>query len=148
MGGLTLKVDDHQVQATFRRLIAAGAGPETTPALSEVLYSGVMDNFEAQGRPTKWKPLSAATLARTGPHAILQLTGVHLRGRITRRSGSKEAEVGVNWVAAAIHQFGGKAGRGRKVTIPARPDFVVTEDMKQELIATMDDKLQGAAGGH
>ena len=29
---------------------------------------------------------------------------------------------------AAIHQFGGKAGRGRKVTIPARPFLPVKSD--------------------
>jgi len=148
MAGITLQVDDHEVRACFRRLMDAGAGPSVTPVLSEVLYSGVMDNFEAEGRPKKWQPLSPVTLGLTGPHAILQRTGSHLRSRITRSSGSKFAEVGINWVAAAIHQFGGKAGRGRKVTIPARPYFVVTDDMNRELIATMEEALQEAADGH
>lgn len=34
--------------------------------------------------------------------------------------------IGSPMVYAAIHQFGGKAGRGRKVTIPARPFLPVT----------------------
>lgn len=42
--------------------------------------------------------------------------------------------VGTNWMAsdiksgAAIHQFGGQAGRGKKVTIPARPFLGISAD--------------------
>ena len=42
-------------------------------------------------------------------------------------------EVGTNWMAskikggAAIHQFGGNAGKGRKVKIPARPFLPIRE---------------------
>ena len=34
--------------------------------------------------------------------------------------------IGNSAIYAAIHQFGGQAGRGRKVTIPARPFLPIT----------------------
>ncbi|TSA12012.1 MAG: phage virion morphogenesis protein, partial [Deltaproteobacteria bacterium] len=36
--------------------------------------------------------------------------------------------IGTNVIYAAIHQFGGKAGRGRKVTIPARPYLMFQDE--------------------
>jgi phage gpG-like protein len=40
---------------------------------------------------------------------------------VTFRADGQSVEVGSNLVYARIHQLGGKAGRGRKVTIAARP---------------------------
>ena len=42
---------------------------------------------------------------------------------------------------AAIHQFGGKAGRGRKVTIPARPYLGINAEDREEAIRTMKDHM-------
>ena len=48
---------------------------------------------------------------------------------------------------AAIQQFGGKAGRGHKVTIPARPFLPVRQDgslypqEQAEIIAAIKDML-------
>jgi len=41
--------------------------------------------------------------------------------------------VGASPVYALIHQMGGKAGRGRKVTIPARP-YLGLSDNERELL--------------
>jgi phage virion morphogenesis protein len=144
-GGLTFSVDDRQARELFKKLLEAGHGADVTRPLAEAMLSDTLDTFEAQGRPEKWKPLSPATLLRTGPHAILQQTGSHLRDRITPGWSDSEASIGVQWVAAAIHQFGGKAGRGKKVNIPARPYLVETETMIGELVATMEEVLGRAA---
>ena len=51
-----------------------------------------------------------------------------LRNSITYRLlGASGVEVGSNVAYAALHQFGGQAGRGKKVTIPARP-FLATRE--------------------
>jgi phage virion morphogenesis protein len=42
-------------------------------------------------------------------------------------------EVGSNMVYSLIHHFGGKAGRKRKVTIPARPFLGVSEQEKAKI---------------
>ena len=50
--------------------------------------------------------------------------------RIGYRAGSDLVQIGTNPAAhdyAAIQQFGGQAGRGRKVRIPARP-FMLLQD--------------------
>jgi phage virion morphogenesis protein len=45
--------------------------------------------------------------------------------------------VGTNLVYAAIHQFGGRAGRGMKVRIPARPFLGLTEEDRREAEALL-----------
>ncbi|MCX8018204.1 MAG: phage virion morphogenesis protein, partial [Rhodocyclaceae bacterium] len=64
---------------------------------------------------------------KKGRGGILYQTG-DLSESIASRFGRTFAEVGVSGRIpyAAIHQFGGKAGRGRKVTIPARPFLPAT----------------------
>ncbi|MDK4527298.1 phage virion morphogenesis protein, partial [Kingella kingae] len=42
-------------------------------------------------------------------------------------------------VYAAIHNFGGMAGRNRKVAIPARPFLILTNDDKQDLMNDVQD---------
>lgn len=73
-----------------------------------------------------------------GGLAILQDTGV-LRGSIRVYSDKSSVTIGAARVMtkagspleyAAIHQFGGMAGRGKKVRIPARPFIPVNADGK------------------
>lgn len=53
---------------------------------------------------------------------------------ITSEYDNNSAVVGTNEPYAAIHQFGGKAGLGRKVQINARPFLVLTEQDEQDLL--------------
>ena len=78
----------------------------------------------------------AARRKLEGGLAILQDTGV-LRGSIRVYSDSDSVTIGAARVKtkagtpmeyAAIHQFGGMAGRNRKVRIPARPFLPVDRD--------------------
>jgi phage virion morphogenesis protein len=54
--------------------------------------------------------------------------------------------LGVNKVYAAIHHFGGPAGRGRKVTIPPRPYLGLSEADREEIRAILNDYLAAAGG--
>lgn len=77
---------------------------------------------------------------------ILQKSG-RLRNSITARSTATEVTVGTNLPYAAIHQFGGKAGRGRKVKIPARPYLPITGntlrgDVMAEILKYLGDKAE------
>jgi len=98
-------------------------------AISAQLFSQTQQNFRAQGRP-RWSALSATTVKN------YQRLGISTAG-LLRRSDSLYDSVQhsstVNSATisagsgnqsrayAAIQQYGGKAGRGRKVKIPARP---------------------------
>lgn len=82
---------------------------------------------------------------------ILQHTG-QLAASVSTDYDSTQAVIGSNKVYAAIHQFGGEAGRGRKVEIPARPYLPITTDGKlqpvarEEVLDTILRHLKTAAG--
>jgi len=103
-----------------------------------IMADAVEENFERQGRP-RWKPLKESTIRQREkqgywPGKILQQTG-RLASSIESRYDKTTASVqvgGSNFPYAAIHQFGGKAGPGRVVEIPARPYLTLTdEDLKE-----------------
>lgn len=170
---VSIIIDDRQLQATLQRLERAGI--DLTPAMRKIaqtMHKVTEDNFAAEGRP-KWQPLSevtkhlrlggkkaykkdgkltaAAQRRMEGGFRILQHTG-DLASNISTDYDSTQAVVGSNKEYAAIHQFGGHAGRGRKVEIPARPYLPITADGKlqpeanQEVIDTILRHLKSAAG--
>jgi phage gpG-like protein len=54
--------------------------------------------------------------------------------------------VGSNVIYARIHQLGGRAGRGHKSLIPARP-FLVVQDEDMEILKQMVvDHITGGGG--
>lgn len=119
-------------------------------AIGNALKEEARLRFVEQASPygPAWKPLSPATLAnpRRGRNAqILRDTG-RLMNSITYESNASSATVGTNVIYAAIHQFGGKAGRGRKVTIPARP-YLPTNglppDQMAEVVTVLERYLNG-----
>ena len=100
-----------------------------TSSLERLLISQTLQNFHSNGRP-KWAGLSLVTLAiykKQGiqPQGILQRSPGGLRdsvqGKHDRNSVTVGAGSGKSKDYAAIHQFGGMAGRNKTVKIPARP---------------------------
>lgn len=73
----------------------------------------------------------------------------HLHGSITMKmQDDLTAVVGSNEKYAAIHEFGGMAGRGRQVPIPARPYlrpalYENKEAIKREFVAAIRQALGG-----
>jgi phage virion morphogenesis protein len=165
--------DDSLMEAGFRRLEYAGG--DLSPAMRKIagaLEKVTEDNLEAEGRP-KWKPLAestkhgrlggskaykkngelsaAAQRRKDAGFRILQHTG-QLASSVTTDYDSNQAVVGSNKVYAAIHQFGGEAGRGRKVEITARPYLPITTDGKlqpearEEVLDIILRHLKTAAG--
>lgn len=131
-------VDDRQLVQALQHLKAAGQ--DMTPAMRKIAQAMALiveDNFAAEGQP-KWEPLSDVTVAmRTkaakgkteGGFRILQDSG-QLAGSYSTAHGSDYAVVGSNLEYAGIQNFGGMAGRGKKVEIPARPQLPITVDGK------------------
>lgn len=139
---IEIKIDDSEFRKAMEELIRKGATLRPLMRnIAGIMHNAVEDNFAQEGRP-RWSPLSAKTVqsrAKRGywPGKILQMRG-QLAASISSRHTENTAEVGTNLVYAGIHQFGGKAGRGRKVDIPARPFLKLTEqdieDIKQAVI--------------
>ncbi len=106
---------------------------DTMPLMKKIgglLLDAVEENFEKEGRPEKWKKSIRAQLQGG---KTLQDTG-RLAKSIVLVYDKKKAVVGTNLVYAAIHQFGGKAGRGLSVNMPARPYLQLTDKEISKII--------------
>ena len=170
---VSVTIDDSQLQAALQRLEYAAV--DLSPAMRKIAQALLLEterNLEAEGRP-KWTPLAestkhgrlggskaykkngelsaAAQRRKDAGFRILQHTG-DLAGNISTDYDSTQAVVGSNKEYAAIHQFGGMAGRGRKVEIPARPYLPFTADgslqpeASEEVLDTILRHLKRAAG--
>ncbi len=122
---IEIKIDDDELNNLLNKLSskAVNAAP-LMKNIAGILEYSVEENFEEEGRP-KWDKLSSATIKQRSkkgywPGKILQMQG-ELATSITSSYDSNSAAVGTNKVYAAIHQFGGSAGRTKKVRIPVRP---------------------------
>ena len=127
MSDFNLIIDDAELQFQFKKLIDKGTNTRPLMArLVQQLHFVVDENFEKEGRPRRWRPLSkryAEQKRRQGYSGkILEKSGA-LRRSITERYTNTEAVVGTNLKYAAVHQFG-----SRKKNIPARPFLKVTRE--------------------
>ena len=108
-----------------------------TPLMRNIagtMESAVLQNFDVGGRP-KWLGLKY----RQGTPLV---DTENLMGSITSDYSNDMATVGTNEPYAAIHQFGGKAGRGRKVEIPARPFLALTPQDEADILEDVQDYFQ------
>jgi phage gpG-like protein len=179
MTAITINVSDAAVINALDRIKAACR--DTTPAMraiSELLARQVEDNFAAQAGPLgKWPALARSTIERrVGGMAGKRKGGWRKDGRLSKTVGNKaaimkilqnagrlaaavrpfhsaaEAGVGVNEVVyAAIHQFGGQAGRNHAATIPARPYLPIHHDgrlqagLQDEIVTELARYIEQAA---
>jgi phage gpG-like protein len=154
-----LKVDDREVTATLRTMLARSRNPDPAMAgISMRMLAAVEDNFRAEGRSTKWKPLKSSTLAARAAAGksgkILQRSG-HMARSMTPFHSRTVAGVGTNvpYAAAmnngskphvisaknkkALH-FGGRfAKKVKHPGTPPRPFMVLTERDRSDLLAIM-----------
>lgn len=108
-----------------------------TPLMRNIagtMESAVLQNFDVGGRP-KWMGLKY----RQGTPLV---DTENLMGSITSDYTNDTAVVGTNEPYAAIHQFGGKAGRGRKTTIPARPFLKLTPEDEADIMEDIQEYFQ------
>ena len=116
-----------QIAFILNKLV--NAAQDRTPLMRSIagtMESAVLQNFDVGGRP-KWLGLKY----RQGTPLV---DTENLMNSITSYYDNNVAEVGTNEPYAAIHQFGGKAGRGRKVDIPARPFLVLTPQDEDDIL--------------
>ena len=95
--------------------------------IGNILQNSIEQSFESEASPfgKSWIPskkTEGKTLTKSGD----------LSGGFTTDADSTGVSVGTNLVYAAIHQFGGQAGRKRSVTLPARPFLPVSNSGELE----------------
>lgn len=165
---ITMKIDTAELKKEIGRIITRLENK--TPAMKiigEIVKSSVIKNFQEGGRPTKWMPtkaISSAISYKMKGKATQTKAGKETKGFARYKAGKKtlidtarlmksinprafsdRAEIGTNVVYAAIHQFGGKAGRGRKVNIPARPFLMVQDEDWASIKAALSKYILGGA---
>lgn len=106
--------------------------------IAGTMESAVMTNFDVGGRPA-WLGIKH----REGTPLV---DTENLMSSITSDYDNDSAIVGTNEPYAAIHQFGGMAGRGRKVKIPARPFLQLTSQDKADILEDVQDYWQKLLG--
>lgn len=159
---IEVKIDDREVRDLLSR-IAAKTG-NLTPAMKtigEIVLRSVKENFRQGGRPEKWKPLSQRTLhsvaggkkgykksggLRAGSIRRLKdrkilIASKRLMDSISYKEEKDKVTIGTDVVYAALHQFGGKAGRGKKINVPARPFLMVQEEDWPAIKEALEDYL-------
>lgn len=144
------------------------------PVLAEIgnmVGNTADESFENQKSPwgEPWKPNAPATIeeyvrkkgkgqsgkkrsALAADKQILMVEGL-LRGSISHEADEQSVTVSAGRIYAAIHQFGGKAGRGRSVTLPARPYFPIKDGglwdgTQKEINGYLMSKLVEAVAGN
>ena len=140
MAEITLSIEE--LQGKLERL--SKALENKTPLLRRIantLQNVTEESFDKQASPfgEKWKPNAPKTLQKKRGNKILIQSGL-LSQSFTQKVTGTSAQVGTNKEYAAIHQFGGKAGRNRKVIIPARPFMPIKQN--GEIPKDLGDRLE------
>ncbi len=147
----SIEFESKALMGTLARL--AHSTHDAAPLMASIateLHTQTDENFAAEGRP-KWLGLSPATIAMrskrgTWPGRMLQISAGGLAQSISTSSDANSAIIGSNKVYAAIQHLGGQAGRGRKVTIPARQYLPV--DAQGNLQPEAEDNILGIANSY
>lgn len=150
-----VKIDP--VVSRLQKLKDAGADlSKPLSACGEILLSSIEENFQQEGRfdsagswrggNNRWADLAERTKAARAkkgkwPGKKLQMSQGGLAASISKSVQGNLVTVGTNKAYAAIHQFGGQAGRGRKVTIPARPFLVVQEEDADNMVEILNKHI-------
>lgn len=152
MAGVTyhIEINDHGTASSLRSLLHAASDRQPIMKIAgAIAQKSVVYNFELGGRP-KWKALAVSTLKYKAKYGIN--LGV-LKGRtgnlamISYKATATEAVIGTSPSSkdyAAIQNFGGQAGRGHKVTIPARPFMVLQQEDLDDMQAAIANYLESA----
>ncbi len=155
--GVRLRGDWRGLHEALRRL-GGGIPRKVKEAIAEGILARTHRRFEESRAPdgTPWPPLSPATLAKeVRPRDRLKRGGIsaaaqrrmalrkplvkktNLKNSISWKVAGSRIYVGTNLEYARVHQFGGHAGRGRKVRIPARPYLGLGEGDRKEIQALL-----------
>jgi len=144
--GTTYDYDDRELQTLIKH--TGDRIKNVQPAMKEFgeyMVLTTADRFDDEEAPdgTPWKKLSPKTQKWKDDHnkidKILQQDG-YLR-LVYYRANKTGLSIWSNREYAAIHQFGGMAGRGQKVEIPKREFLGFSDADKAEFVETVKDWL-------
>lgn len=144
---IKIKIDNKAVNEKLLEL--AKRGENLRPLMKNIagiFASSTEENFKEEGRPEKWTDLAEITKEKRKkkdkwPGQILQVQG-QLASSVNTQYDDESVVIGSNLPYAAIHQLGGKAGKNKKVEIPARPYLQLTDDDFDEILYETEKYLK------
>ena len=142
---VSLEIDSATLDAALARVAAVLSRPNAAmDRIGRYLVASTLQRFERERGPGGKPWLKSARAIADGGRTLTD-TG-RLRGSIahTVTDGGRAVEVGSNVLYAAIHQFGGRAGRGRRVTLWARPYLGIDEQDRTNILGIVARALEGA----
>ncbi|WP_291325252.1 phage virion morphogenesis protein [Desulfovibrio sp. UCD-KL4C] len=145
MGGVSFKMDMTKMTKGLDLAMSKIASPqELMDAVGETLVSSTLQRFQDGVDPDgkKWKTSQRAD--KEGGQTLVD--SAILRDSITYEASPQMVCIGSNEIYARIHQLGGKAGRGLKVTIPKRSYLGINDEDKTEIKALMMEELKTMFG--
>ncbi len=128
--------DDADFQAFIQGMMSKLGNLEPAHEIAgEILHTSILRNFEEGGRPNRWTDLADSTKKQrkkqgNWPGQMLVRAGVRggLMGAVSYDAAPDKVVFLGNKKYSAIQHHGGKAGPGRKVTIPARPYMMMQDE--------------------
>ena len=145
---IKISLNDTQAVEKLHRIASQLKHPRKLyGVLGETLKKIHAERFKQEVDPqgNNWQSLSPKTLTRKQKKGkstkILRQDG-YLSDRTAYNYNDKNVEFGSDAKYARLHQFGGKAGRGKKVTIPKRPWLGVSQQDEQKLLRKATALLQ------
>ena len=142
---VSVEIEGAALSAALARMVAALADPSAAmDQIGRYLVASTLRRFERERAPDGSPWLRSARALAEGGQTLTD-TG-RLRGSIahTVTDGGRAVEVGSNVIYAAIHQFGGRAGRGRKAKLPARPYLGIDERDRTNILLIVSRALERA----
>lgn len=140
-----VEVDDARVRAAIRHLVRAVATPRAAfDRIGAYLVSATLERFDAETGPDGKPWLASARALADGGLTLTDTGGLRDSLTHTVAGDGRSVDVGSNLVYAAIHQFGGKAGRGRSVTLPARPYLGISARDRDRIVVIVRRALAQA----
>jgi phage virion morphogenesis protein len=140
---INVEIDDREVIAALRRLLAAGGDMEPVfRSIGERLLINTRSRFARQESPegVAWAPLSPAYRARKKKNKdkILTARG-YLHDTLRYQASEFGVEIGTDRIYGATHQFG-------RDGIPARPFLGLSDGDRQDILGIVSDHLRRAIG--
>jgi len=146
---IDIEFDDAELTRALNGLLSMGQDlSEMMDTIGQGVADSTKERFDTGLAPdgSPWKP-SIRALAEGGKTLV---KSGDLKTSFRHEVNGNEVVVGptgASVIYAAIHQFGGKAGRNLASVIPARPFLGISQDDEIEISSVIGDFLREAADG-
>jgi phage virion morphogenesis protein len=105
-------------------------GQRWTPLAMSTVLMGLRGNLTYKRGKNKGRETTQTNKYLQGRKILTK--SAQLSGSFTLQADNNSVVVGTNKIYARIHHFGGKAGRGKRTSIPARPFLPVSKSGQLE----------------